>query len=291
MPLLKDRSILVSIHIGSWNPWKRSKEVRDSAAQMTKAEIAQLTGGIRLLNSPELNLVKAFDAAFRKEFLRQTSPWLDSGIRICPTSKVNDPSKPAASVLIKMLQEGKIERSKLLKAFFAKYPLRKEEAKPLLKTLFREEYYPTVENLESRFYFTYSSSALPDVTDFRIQGLSTDEMNEVRKEVQETERQAMQKIEMDLFERIQEVMTTTISSLGGSRFKVNTLNNVAKLVENVRGLNLTGSAKIETLCKTLSEIASKDPNLLRENQKLFEETMENCREIVDTCEGELDGAF
>jgi hypothetical protein len=123
--------------------------------------------------------------------------------------------------------------------FLALYPSYIEQVRPELNGLFREEDYPSVEKLRTKFGVKLEVLPIPSGEDFRVT-MSAEEQSRVAQEIDASVRQSLARGTVDLWKRLQDVVSHMVDRLNEpeSRFHASLVSNVLDLVNLLPQLNV-----------------------------------------------------
>jgi hypothetical protein len=123
--------------------------------------------------------------------------------------------------------------------FLALYPSYIEQVRPGLNGLFREEDYPSVEKLRTKFGVKLEVLPIPSGEDFRVT-MSAEEQARVAQEIDSNVRQSLVRGTADLWERLQDVVSHMVDRLNEpkSSFHASLVANVLDLVNLLPQLNV-----------------------------------------------------
>jgi len=126
-----------------------TRKVKDATLNTTAPAKSRFKTSKDLLDSPELDAVRQFDAVLRKYLERKCLPFVDwPGVLVVPDQFV-------PQVWATLLQHRE-ERHALVANFLSRYPELKDEAKVDLGDEYEEENYPPIEEVSKKFRFYWS---------------------------------------------------------------------------------------------------------------------------------------
>jgi hypothetical protein len=129
--------------------------------------------------------------------------------------------------------------------FLALYPSYIEQVRPELNGLFREEDYPSVDKLRTKFGVKLEVLPIPSGEDFRVT-MSAEEQARVAQEIDAKVRQSLARGTADLWERLKDVVAHMVDRLNEpeSRFHASLVSNVLDLVNLLPQLNVGEDAEL-----------------------------------------------
>jgi hypothetical protein len=123
--------------------------------------------------------------------------------------------------------------------FLTLYPSYIEQVRPELNGLFREEDYPSVDKLRTKFGVKLEVLPIPSGEDFRVT-MSAEEQARVAQEIDANVRQSLVRGTADLWNRLEDVVSHMVDRLNEpeSRFHASLVSNVLDLVNLLPQLNV-----------------------------------------------------
>lgn len=165
---LTQTALLVSLSISKWNPTRTDSK---SAQDILDAHKSENFGDRYIKNLvPQAALQSVINAEFnyRRAHLRLTLPWLDNGARILPAKGFFEYQE--------VMNEKRAAFDEAVEEMVANYPKWVEHARQTRGDLFREEDYPTAEEVREKFKVTHITLPFPEVNDFRLQELDGEQL-------------------------------------------------------------------------------------------------------------------
>lgn len=285
-----ERAMLVTLRQSIW----RANRVDD---QVT-SEVAKTHGNRRDMGAYKKFLVDPNRLAGGHEILRRarathfryTLPWLDGGQRVLPGASY-----------FKYVQEMGVFQAQykdwVENTFIANYDSYKDEAKQALSGLHKNEEYPTVAELRSKFDFVIIPDPMPDASDFRCKlGAGTEAS--VRNDISASVEQRLQGAVKDVWHRLKDVVEHMAKRLkayeveevevGGKKkqkvkntFRDTLVSNITDLLEVVPVLNITNDPNLTEFCTTIrEELTAATPDVLRDDEKKRKKVAKQADQIL-----------
>ena len=148
--------------------------------------------------------------------------------------------------------------------------------------LFRQEDYPSVEKLRSKFGVKLEVLPIPSGSDFRVE-LSAEEQARVSREIDANVRESLTRGTEDLWKRLREVVSHMVERLNEpeSRFHGSLVTNIADLVEILPKLNVSGDADLNRFTEQIKQrLCNYSAQELRKNELLRVVTATDANKIV-----------
>src|SRR4029077_94871 len=145
----------------------------------------------KLLRSAEkLESLRTLAGQIRQHFYKITLPWSDEGYRLLPAHFYFE--------LTANMRKFEQSFTSQVEEFLAEYPSYIEMVRPELNGLFREEDYPSVDKLRSKFALKLEVLPIPSGDDFRVT-MSAEEQARIAREINDRVRQSLEKGTEDLW--------------------------------------------------------------------------------------------
>lgn len=213
------------------------------------------------------NAVKAF-------YRSRTLPWLDGDVRMLPAAQLDS--------FLRELRTLIAERTKKEQEFFSQYEGWKEEARKTHGALFKEENYPSLDDLRSKFGFDIDVLPIPNVADWRV-NLANDQAEELRKNVSQKYIELQQRAMRSLCESLMEVVEHMHTRLSDpeAKFKNSLVENVKEQLEIVSSLNVTDDKVLAAMVAEVKEkLGSAKPDELRDDKAKRQTVASDARSIM-----------
>lgn len=269
--------MLVSLSISFWTARKFDKkeskkftashQVSDNAARINKSLLPDESGAHKAL--------VASHSAARLEHYRLTLPWSDAGSRILLASnyeKYTEAMRPLRMAF-----------DTASKTFIGEYPHLYEVSKGSLKTLWKEEDYPTVSEIPNKFSFSIKVLPLPQAGDFRV-NLGAGDVEAIQDQIREDTKVSITLAMRDPYERLLKVVKAMAIKLHDrkGKFHDSLITNIEDLVGLLPALNLTNDLELTKMGERISgNLMAHEPETLRINKKARKQTAEQADQIYN----------
>lgn len=279
---LSEKTVLVSFSISRWGGHAADRRV---TADVHKANDASADAGAyhkRLLAPGATASLDAVVSGARIYNRDVTLPWLDAGVRILPATNYDSYMK-----IMKDYRQGFDQQQN---DFFKQYPKLVKESKARMGKMFNEADYPTIEELKVTYRWDLTILPFPDTQDFRV--TVGEDMDVIRKEMEEKLQSVWQEAMKDTGQRIAEVVGRMSERLKnykpnktGKRaegtFKDSLVDNVRDLVTLLPSFNLTSDKKLgAVIAKMQKELCTHDAGLLREDDRVRKQVQKSADEVL-----------
>jgi hypothetical protein len=245
--MITQRAMLAAVHISIWTATKHDRKVsRDVANQHGAQERAGRYNKQLLMGAARLEDLRTLAGQIRQHFYKVTLPWSDEGLRLLPSHFLFD--------LTARMREFKAEFSSGVEQFLDIYPSYIQEARAELGSLFREEDYPSVDELREKFSVNLEILPISTGDDFRVT-MSAEEQARIAREIDANVRQRLTKGTEDLWKRLREVVNHMVDRLNEpeSRFHTTLVTNIHDLVSLLPQLNVNQDPDLERFATQIRE--------------------------------------
>ena len=248
---ISDRAVLVQLNISSWGTERLDKSQTERINVLNNADAK--AGKVHKDLMCGTTLAKDIDLHVGRSRLwnnQNTMPWQDRGARLLPTSLFLSYKDEMNS------REANFET--MVNRFVPNYAAAKQTAKNYLGSMYREEDYPDVNDIASKYKWTLSVSPIPSSGHFCLD-VPAEDLDNVRKScddfVEQKVAEAMRKPWEDLH--------TMLTGMSGKLQEVDELNGTPKRFHETFVTNALD------LCKLLNHMnITNDPQLDKARQQL-----------------------
>jgi hypothetical protein len=273
--MITEKAMLAAVHISIWTAVKHDRKVsRDVADQHGAHQGAGRYNKQLLRGADKLDVLRALAGQIRQYFYKITLPWSDEGFRLLPSNFYFE--------LMARMREFEASFEQAVEGFLSVYPQYIEQVRPELNGLFREEDYPSVDKLRSKFGIKLEVLPIPSGADFRVQ-LSAEEQARVSREIDANVRESLTRGTEDLWKRLREVVAHMVDRLNEpeSRFHGSLVTNIADLVEILPKLNVSGDAELNRFAEQIKDrLCNYSAQELKKNELLRAVTASDASSIV-----------
>jgi hypothetical protein len=273
--MITEKAMLAAVHISIWTAVKHDRRVsRDVADQHGAHHGAGRYNKQLLRGADKLDELRTLAGQIRQYFYKITLPWSDEGFRLLPSNFYFE--------LMARMREFEAGFEQAVGSFLSFYPQYIEQVRPELNGLFREEDYPSVEKLRSKFGVKLEVLPIPSGADFRVQ-LSAEEQARVSREIDANVRESLTRGTEDLWRRLREVVSHMVERLNEpeSRFHGSLVTNIADLVEILPKLNVSGDADLNRFTEQIKQrLCNYSAQELKKNELLRVVTATDASKIV-----------
>jgi len=271
---LKTKAMLVRLNISQWEgrkfDKKVTKEIEDAHGVTNAGRFNKI-----LIDPEAIKKVTRVNAEARDFHYRNSLPWRDDGARILPSPNFLDYTKG--------IQELKEKYREAVGELSSSYDALIDEARSRLNSMFDEQDYPSGEEIRRKHGFSVSFDPLPDAGDFRVD-ISDDQVEEIRKSIEDRNKNAFQEANKDLWSRLYESVKHMTEKLADpdAIFRDSLVGNLANLCSLLPKLNLEDSELEKKRAEIEDRLCRFDPDDFRKDKGLRKDIAKEAQDILDS---------
>lgn len=269
---LKNRALIVNVHISLWGARKQDDRVRREIENMHNVrDVGNFSK--KLMKSSKLEAIKTKANRIRRIYRERTLPWGDNGDRIITTDKYFE-------FITNMGMEA-MEFDQMVDDFVQnEYQQQVEDEKNRLKTMFKESDYPHPDLIRDSFKLKTVFSPLTDSNDFRLS--VSDEMEAALKTQMEREiKNRVTTANNEILDKVREVVGKMYETLSepGKGFKSSLVGNVEALVDTIPTMNIFNDKHIAEVVETLKPLCV-NYDMLKNNDSFRQEIAKKAKDVL-----------
>ena len=275
------RALLVWLRISTWSARKYDK--RESAElnqrRNASADAARVN---KLLLPGDAKAYKAMIAiagAIRTQHYANTLAWSDEGWRLLPTANY--------ATYTGWLRDRQREFNDALDEFAADYPTLRALAATLLNGMYRDEDYPPVRDIRSKFALAVEYAPVPAQGDVRVD-LGADQIALIESAIGDRLQRATADAMADAWSRLHDVVSKIAERLSQPEaiFRDSLISNAEEVCDVLQRLNVTNDPNLESMrVRVRRELTRYTPELLRDKRDRRQETADRANDILETMKG------
>lgn len=283
--------MLCSLSISMWSARKHDREASEEIASIHGAKSDAGRYNKVLLPKEALAEIQRIVSEARHEHCFMTLPWGDDGYRVLPAAAYLDHVAKMRNL------SGRF--SPAVDALVSRFEDLVRAARTRLNGLFREEDYPSVAELRSKFSFETKVIPLPDANDFRV-CLGDEEKERIKRQITASVEASLQAASRDLWQRLYEAVKHMADRLSAYRvteagiehpFRDTVVSNLVRLVEVLPKLNVTRDPELERLTAQVGASLVVDPKELRQSESVRTETAKAANAIAERMASYMGAAY
>ena len=264
---ISDRAVLVQLNISSWGTERLDKSQTERINLLNNAD--SKAGKVHKDLMCGTTLAKDIDLHVGRSRLwnnQNTMPWQDRGARLLPTSLFLSYKDEMNS------RETNFET--MVNRFVPNYAAAKQTARNYLGSMYREEDYPDVNDIASKYKWTLSVSPIPSSGHFCLD-VPAEDLENVRKSCDDFVEQKV----ADAMRKPWEDLHTMLTGMSGKLQEVDELNGTPKrfhetfvtnaldLCKLLNHMNITNDPQLDKAKKQLELVlAGTDVDDIKENE-------------------------
>ena len=275
------KAVLVKLSISQFNPKRQDAKTTREVLNDKNAERSAGVWMKNLIDPKTLEKITSLGMQARQAHYKLSLPYADEGWRILPITMYERYQTEARAAHLAF--------NSAVEEFLIRFPQYIEDAKQALNGMYNAADYPSTEVLKSKFGFNVDFTPLPSADDFRFT-LGAADMDSIKADVETRVKDATENAIKNLWQRLAEPIKHLITKLGDkdSIFRDSLVENIREIVSLVPALNVTDDSALNALTAEInSKLARIEPDLLRQNQSVRQNTIKQADEILKKMEGYL----
>lgn len=257
--LLSSRAMLCALSISMWIARKHDPDASEEIAARHGAQTDAGRYHKVLLPRQALAEIQKIVSEARQEHYFMTLPWDDNGYRVLPAAVYLDHAKRMRALSSRFAAAVEI--------LTGEFGTLVAQSRTRLGGLFREQDYPTIEELRAKFGFETNVLPLPDAGDFRV-ALGDEERERIRRQITAAVESSLQVGSRELWYRLYEAVQHMADRLNAYKvtdqgiehpFRDTVVTNLVKLTEVLPKLNITSDPELARLAAQVRSSLLVDP--------------------------------
>lgn len=254
---LSRKATLVAVVISQWTARKLDRKVTDEVIKSKGAAADAGRFNKLLIEASRLEKLGSLVSQARHAHYRYTKPWCDEGMRILP----NALHQKFADEFRRIKREFHIAADE----FCRDYPDYVKERKRALNGLFNAADYPDPKEIRSRFQLDTKTFPVPDAGDFRSDVLDHDTIEDIKRELAETNNQVLADATRHSIDQITRIVGHMAEKLNDYKpgksakgkkktfFTDSLVENVRELADLLPAFNLTNDPKMDQIAARIKK--------------------------------------
>ncbi len=273
---IKNKALLVNLKISQMSGFKIDKGATEQVALTNNSSLEAGRYNKNLFASTDLlSNIKSKTNDIRKKFYHNTLPWGLKGTHMLPSANFMDFSAE--------FRADKKDWFSLVDEFIVGIPKIKVDAPRVLGKMYNEADYPTEEEARARFSMDMEITSIPD-DDFRVQGISDDELDTIRKDITNKVTTATEDAMSVAWQRLYDTVSHMAETLAdpAKNFKNTLVENTQDICSVLTRLNVTDDPNLEKLRQEVeASLTTTNPEVLRHDPDARRDTAEDAKAIMD----------
>ena len=272
--MLNEKAMIVYLNISFWTARKYDRKISQEVEDKYGANEAGRFNKVLIAKEHLANIQKIISAA-RNFHYENTLPWNDHGGRLLPTTNYFD--------YVNAIRNFQDEYERETANFLSVYPNLKQDAHLRLSAMFKEEDYPDVATLRTKYAFTNQITPVPEAGDFRV-NLTDEEVSSIKESLEDQVEESTQKAMNDLWQRLFKVVSHMLERLSDpdNKFKNTLVENIESLCELLPKLNITNDPELDSAVREIkTKLTANDSQTLRDNDVARSNTAAEAQKIMN----------
>lgn len=242
---LNNRAMLAVLHLRAWKATATDREI----ASQAEAQAGSETGTMQVIKelSPRhlIHPIKSIMRLGRDEHYRMTVPGMMIGQHLLSSAMFEDYVLTQGAIRDQFLEA--------VKRYIEVYPSIRERAPDRLGTAYRENDFPSVQQIEGYFGYEFSFYPIPVVSnDWRLEGLADSDVSKLRNQVEDNVRKMFNEATRDVFDRCRAILEKMVmqaknysTDAPGAMLRDATIEHLKDVASLVSKMNVTGDPLLE----------------------------------------------
>ncbi|MDP8268875.1 MAG: DUF3150 domain-containing protein [Candidatus Tenebribacter davisii] len=272
--MLNEKAMIVYLNISFWTARKYDRKISQEVEDKYGANEAGRFNKVLIAKEHLANIRKIISSA-RNFHYENTLPWNDHGGRLLPTTNYFD--------YVNAIRNFQDEYERETANFLSVYPNLKQDAHLRLSAMFKEEDYPDVATLRTKYAFTNQITPVPEAGDFRV-NLTDEEVSSIKESLEDQVEESTQKAMNDLWQRLFKVVSHMLERLSDpdNKFKNTLVENIEGLCELLPKLNITNDPELDRAVQEIkTKLTANDSQTLRDNDVARSNTAAEAQKIMN----------
>jgi hypothetical protein len=241
------KTMTVNLQIGIWMGRRLDKEASRELTNDKGADADAARVNTHLIPKEKLQPIVSASGAIRTHFYHKTLPWKDNGDRLL-----------VRGIYMPFIQE----HERLVRDFdnavdhflTRDYLAAQDQAAFRMGELFRSDVYPHPDQLRRRFYVGLDIDAVTEAGDFRVE-MDTDQINSVRRSMEEAMQSRMGKAVQDVWERLASALGHFAEKMNDTdaKFRDTTVKNLEEIVDMLPHMNIFDDPELTRIGEAIKD--------------------------------------
>lgn len=281
---LSSKALLVELKISNWSGRRYDPSASLSVSETYNNDPDYARVNKALIAKEAIQRIYRIVYSARRCHYSMTLPWGDSGVRLLPGELYLEYTKKIGEYKRKF--NAKVEE------FLGKYPELMKQARNTLNGLFKDDDYPPLRTLRSKFCFELHFTPISEVNDLRI-NLREADKEKLKREMEYHHSKLQQEALTDLWQRLYETIKPMSDKLNDPKgiFRDSLVEKVHDLVNLLPKLNVTGDQHLTDLTNEIRQkLCNHSPAELRDMDGVRGQVAKDADDILERMKGYTGGS-
>jgi hypothetical protein len=261
IPSIRDRALLVWLTISTWTARKYDRKVSEKVNNdyHASADAGRYNKFLLPGDAASYKALITIAGSIRQQHYADTLAWSDEGWRCLPTANYMQYTET--------YRKRKAEFDAALDEFVRDYPALKATAKAKLNGLYKEEDYPSAQDIRQRFNLAVEFAPIPAEGDIRVD-LSAAQIASIEASIASRIDSAVSLATGDAWSRLHTVVSKINERLQDpdAIFRDSLVENANDVCDVLKRLNVTNDPDLESMrVRVMRELTRYSPDALRTN--------------------------
>jgi hypothetical protein len=247
---LSHRAMLIALNQRAWKGTATDREVAAQAEMNAAAEQGTMTVIKQLTPKHLIQPIKSIMTLGRQEHYKMTVPGLFRGQALLSTALFEE--------YMLTQQEIKDQFMKAVDDFVGIYPSIRDKAKTKLGTAYKDRDFPSASQIKSYFDYSVQPSPVPEVNDWRLDGVDPKDVEGLRNEVEDSVREMYNEATRTIYDRAKEALeklysqaTNYSTDAPGAMLRDASIEGIKEISGLVCSMNVTGDPLLDKIGKEM----------------------------------------
>ena len=278
---IRSSALLVSLQLGSYNPVKTDKSESRKVSTSHGINDPKLMKVQKhtLPTADEIDAISKLDTKVRAVVNKYTAPFA-RGINLLPAIKFFDLRKEVNALFD--------ERAVLVQRLADKYAIYLDGAKRSLNGAFKDDDYPPVADVVSRFYAKLDSFAIANPKDARLGVLG-----EIAEQIQAAQNETLNDKLSTVVPYLRELLLSALCHQSAvlqnpdAKLYETTFTNVLEAAEQADHLNMLGDEQINNAIFAIRDQLNRTKDQVKDDDHLRKTVLADCNNLIESLDGTI----
>jgi len=278
---ISEQCVLVKLSVGTYAGNVKCDKLSKEAAATHGADEDAISTVLKAMDPADRKDIMAARSEARAVWIGSSLPWEDNGMRLVPVGRYLK-TKDA-------LEVAKAKFEDAVQAAVGRYDEIAAKVHKRLNGLTPEVNFPDKAGFAGKFRFNVRTSAVSRASDIRLASLPAEEVEKIKASQEASVREQLFESQRDVLARVSKKLAHVVKKLEecnqpntDKHFKDSLLTNVWELCDEMQGLNVVGSVKLDETLKRISDkFGAMNPDAVRESRTVRNEVKQVAADTID----------
>lgn len=275
---IHSRALLVWLTISTWSARKYDRKISDevNAKYAATSDAGRYNKFLLPGDAVAYKSLVTISTGIRHAHYAHTLAWSDEGWRLLPTANYMDYTT--------WFREQQSAFQTSLTEFTAAYPAMRAQAKSLLTGMYRDEDYPSPQDMQARFALDVKYSPLPNFGDVRVD-LADDQVAAIEADIASRINDSVAVAVKDAWARLYTSVERIHERLAdpAAIFRDSLIENARDVCNALQRLNVTQDPKLDAMRQRVqTELTAFEPDILRDTPRVRAKVADQANKIMQS---------